>query len=166
MELGVLNAQGSKRLLRAFKNVTVPGEWASNFTEATRQAKPWRASGAVAREVWLPIASWVKAQLSEVVGKAREGTGCLVMDKRKCRAKGWLVSKYVSVPLGENASGKVVWEYAHRLVAWGREGLVSGEVAMHGAIRPCASMLCARPSHIAWGTASDNAQEWRDRRKR
>jgi hypothetical protein len=155
--------------LPAFRNVAREPAWKRGHTQAMQT--PWRDEGAVDETVWRPIAEWVKSELEQVVGTKRQATGCVVMDRAKCRAKGWLVGEYVCVPLGKNAQEDVVWEYAHRLVAWGErvpEVPGSGQVAMHSGLhgRPCVSPRCVRPRHITWGSKQANALEWRDRRKR
>lgn len=169
MDFGILSVRRSLPLLPCFRKVaTSDAPWAQGL-----EPSQWQAGGNVARAVWRPIALWVRDQLREVVGKPRTGagtgagSGCLVMDKRKCRAKGWLVSTYVGVLIGRDANGAKVYERAHRLVAWCLRGQVpQGGLALHGATVPCVSTRCVCPGHISWGDSRENAQEWRDRAHR
>lgn len=109
---------------------------------------------------------------------------CLVMHKQLAQAQGFsMCGKYVTIKLGTDNNGKLVYEYVHRIMLWAREGMPSmhpsreepqpkKKVAMHTGPQAQGRRLCKKgvhcvhPNHVQWGTYSANAQAYQASKKR
>jgi hypothetical protein len=157
---------------------------ATKTTEAWSQglrAADWKAITAgdvVPASVLKKVVSWIKAEIDNLTTEGApllehmDEDTCYRVSRIKAKEKPHTIQnpkKYVSIPIGVNAQGRIVYEGVHRLVCWLDNAWgPSYNVAMHVGRpnRACVHEWCINHHHLEWGDHQQNAEDYQTRRRR